>query len=104
MPDFQTYAPSYIKPGEHINMTAENGEIEFIGVYDEKVLDFFAAFSKWLSLTEAPMQVSDGSLEAAARERDRCWKRLGNYTVGKIMERLGDGQIWLPEGGTDNVG
>jgi hypothetical protein len=43
-------------------------------------------------------------MERAARERDRCWNHLDNYTLKTVMERMNQTGIWVPEGGGDNVG
>lgn len=99
--DKKMYPPTFVTPGQTTRLTAKDGIIEFIGVYDDKVLDFLVAFAKCQELAENPIQVSTASMEAAARARDRAWKQLDAYTLKTVMERIERGQIWTPEGGSD---
>jgi hypothetical protein len=105
MAEKKTYPPAYIKPGDITKLNAQDGEMEFIGVYDDKVIAFLAAYYEWQALTQAPMQPSDATIQHANRKMAITFNRLDGYTVKKIMEKAdGTGRIWTPEGGGDNVG
>ena|SRR5687767_14095283 len=102
----ETYPPAYVKPGETVRLSARNGEIEFIGVYDDRVLDFFVAFVKWQKLkADWPISRPDSAeILMAENEMREKWNRLPSSTLTKTMERMNPGGIWLPEtGGTDNA-
>ncbi len=98
MAEKKVYPPVYMKPGEVKLLSAADGEIEFHAVYGEEVLTFLVAFLKWRQLTEAPMQPSAASIEAAMRETQKAWNRLDAHTMKKVMERLEEGGIWIPDG------
>ena len=98
MGEKKTYPPVCMKPGEVKLLSAQDGEIEFHAVYSESLLAFLVAFLKWKQLTEAPMQPSAASIEAAMRQTQRAWGQLDSYTMKKVMEKLEEGGIWLPDG------
>lgn len=106
MPEFKTYPPNYVKPGETVRLSAENGEIEFIGVYDDRVIDFVTAYFEWKQMKESDMPTSLATLEYAERKVVRAFNSLPAHLKKLVFERsAGSGLIWLPDPrGDDNAG
>lgn len=107
--NFVTYPPNYVKPGDTVHLSAENGEIEFIGVYDDRVVDFVTAFYDWQQMKESSIEssapVSSATLEYAEKKTLRAFNSLPNHLKKLMMERSGgSGAIWVPDPRSDNAG
>lgn len=103
MSEFKTYPPHYIKPGDTTRLSADNGEIEFIGIYDDSVVDFMLAFHEWEQLKKHPVQVAPSTMEYATSKIHRLFGLIPAHLKKLILERSAGGGIWIPENGDEHA-
>lgn len=112
MAERKVYPPAYISPGEVKKLTAADAEMEFHGVYDERVVNFFVAYYEWAKLREMPLRPSDETLRYAERKCAKAFNDLPAHALKLVMQRQEEGAIWVPDGqtmldfgeGDDNAG
>lgn len=97
MPEYKTYPPAFIKPGETTKASFNNGEVEFIGVYDDKVVDFFVAAYELLKAIDGTKRPSPQQIGFLERKAAKAFNVAPNHLKKIIMEKLNPGSIWLPD-------
>jgi hypothetical protein len=93
----KVYPPAYIKPGDIKKLTAADAEMEFHGVYDERVIDFLLAYYEWAKLREMPLRPSNDTLKYAERKCAKAFNDLPPHALKLVMQRQEQGAIWIPD-------
>lgn len=90
MGDKKQYPPTYLRPGDSTRLTAHDGEMDFIGVNTQEVLDFIAAYAEYRLLDELPIQPSNATKEHAKRKLEKAFNSLPKSVFMEIEQRNAD--------------
>lgn len=99
----KTYPPVFVKPGETTNLTANDGEMAFIGIYDDTVIDFVTAFYELKKMSESMVPVTLKMHDHQQKKIFNLFNKLPTHLKNLVTEREAGGGIWIPDGGDDGA-